>query len=236
MGWALCKVSDDGGRTWGKEQILRPVIPMFNPEGKPDDKVLLKFSDEQGQLGNDIPGYFDFTKKVSNLMLDEIGLVFPEGMEYVFTPNPEIFYNGSNDKKEVLIASGISIPIQVTARDLLIPHEQGGQDAFSLLNTLGRALLENDGTTLAQRLKELDQALENVLKRQADIGNTVRELETAKQKIETLQFDQEGRLSEIRDLDLAEAAIEVKSAEATNRLALDTGGRLIQPTLADFLR
>ena len=236
-GQARCKISDDGGRTWAKEQVLRPVTAMFNPDGKQDDLVKLKFSDEQGLLGNTIPGYFDFTKEVSeDVEAESLGLVFPDGMEFIGRPNPEISYIGAEDKKEVLISDGLASPVQVTARELLLSEEVGGVDVFSMLSSLERAMLENDGTALALRLKELDQALEQILKRQADIGNTVREFETAMQKIESQKFEQERRLSEIRDSDLAETVIEVKTAEANNRLALDTGSKLIQPTLSDFLR
>jgi len=236
-GQAPCQISDDGGRTWAKEQVLRPVTAMFNPDGKQDDLVKLKFSDEQGLLGNTIPGYFDFTKEVSeDVEAESLGLVFPDGMEFIGRPNPEISYIGAEDKKEVLISDGLASPVQVTARELLLSEEAGGVDVFSMLSSLERAMLENDGTALALRLKELDQALEQILKRQADIGNTVREFETAMQKIESQKFEQERRLSEIRDSDLAETVIEVKTAEANNRLALDTGSKLIQPTLSDFLR
>ena len=236
-GQARCQISDDGGRTWAKEQVLRPVTAMFNPDGKQDDLVKLKFSDEQGLLGNTIPGYFDFTKEVSeDVEAESLGLIFPDGMEFIGRPNPEISYIGAEDKKEVLISDGLASPVQVTARELLLSEEAGGVDVFSMLSSLERAMLENDGTALALRLKELDQALEQILKRQADIGNTVREFETAMQKIESQKFEQERRLSEIRDSDLAETVIEVKTAEANNRLALDTGSKLIQPTLSDFLR
>ena len=236
-GQARCKISDDGGRTWAKEQVLRPVTAMFNPDGKQDDLVKLKFSDEQGLLGNTIPGYFDFTKEVSeDVEAESLGLIFPNGMEFIGRPNPEISYIGAEDKKEVLISDGLASPVQVTARELLLSAEAGGVDVFSMLSSLERAMLENDGTALALRLKELDQALEQILKRQADIGNTVREFETAMQKIESQKFEQERRLSEIRDSDLAETVIDVKTAEANNPLALDTGSKLIQPTLSDFLR
>lgn len=236
-GQARCQISDDGGRIWAKEQVLRPVTAMFNPDGKQDDLVKLKFSDEQGLLGNTIPGYFDFTKEVSeDVEAESLGLVFPDGMEFIGRPNPEISYIGAEDKKEVLISDGLASPVQVTARELLLSEEAEGVDVFSMLSSLERAMLENDGTALALRLNELDQALEQILKRQADIGNTVREFETAMQKIESLKFEQERRLSEIRDSDLAETVIEVKTAEANNRLALDTGSKLIQPTLSDFLR
>ena len=101
-GQARCQNSDDGGRTWAKEQILRPVTAMFNPDGKQDDLVKLKFSDEQGLLGNTIPGYFDFTKEVSeDVEAESLGLVFPDGMEFIGRPNPEISYIGAEDKKEV---------------------------------------------------------------------------------------------------------------------------------------
>jgi flagellin-like hook-associated protein FlgL len=55
-------------------------------------------------------------------------------------------------------------------------------------------------------------------------------------KLEDQTFEHEKRLSEIRDVDLAKTSLEVNTAEVNNRLALDTGSRLIQPTLADFLR
>ena len=90
--------------------------------------------------------------------------------------------------------------------------------------------------TLDEMKEQFETMMGPILKRQADIGNTVREFETAMQKIESQKFEQERRLSEIRDSDLAETVIEVKTAEANNRLALDTGSKLIQPTLTDFLR
>ena len=73
-------------------------------------------------------------------------------------------------------------------------------------------------------------------KQRALIGNTTRDLQEAQQKQEVQIFDQERRLSEIRDADLAEAALHLKTAELNNRVSLDAGSRLIQPSLTDFLR
>ncbi len=102
--------------------------------------------------------------------------------------------------------------------------------------SLERALETNDGTAIAEKIQELELALEQVLKQKANVGNTVRELREAQQKQETQIFDQERRLSEIRDSDLAEAAVNLRTAELNNRVSLDTGSRLIQPSLTDFLR
>ena len=236
-GQARVKISDDGGRTWSKEQTLRPLTHVFNPDGKLNDQVLLKFSDEEGRLGNVLPKQFDFnSEKSAEFDLDALGIIFPEGIEFVYQPNPEVTYNGSIHKKEALISNGLSIPVNVTAKELLFGEGEEGVDTFSLLVAMERALLENDGIAIAERLGELDLAQNQVLKQQADVGNIVRELYSTKSQLGNQQFEKERQLSDIQDLDIAEATVDLKVAEANNKLSLNTGARLIQPSLSDFLR
>ena len=236
-GQARVKISDDGGRTWSKEQTLRPLTHVFNPDGKLNDQVLLKFSDEEGRLGNVLPKQFDFnSEKSAEFDLDALGIIFPEGIEFVYQPNPEVTYNGSIHKKEALISNGLSIPVNVTAQELLFGEGEEGVDTFSLLVAMERALLENDGIAIAERLGEFDLAQNQVLKQQADVGNIVRELYSTKSQLENQQFEKERQLSDIQDLDIAEATVDLKVAEANNKLSLSTGARLIQPSLSDFLR
>ena len=236
-GQARVKISDDGGRTWSKEQTLRPLTHVFNPDGKLNDQVLLKFSDEEGRLGNVLPKQFDFnSEKSAEFDLDALGIIFPEGIEFVYQPNPEVTYNGSIHKKEALISNGLSIPVNVTAQELLFGEGEEGVDTFSLLVAMERALLGNDGIAIAERLGELDLAQNQVLKQQADVGNIVRELYSTKSQLGNQQFEKERQLSDIQDLDIAEATVDLKVAEANNKLSLNTGARLIQPSLSDFLR
>ena len=236
-GQAKVKISDDGGRTWSKEQTLRPVTHVFNPDGKLNDQVVLKFSDQEGRLGNVLPRQFDFNStKSAEFDIDSLGILFPEGIEFVYQPNPEVTYNGSVHKKEALISNGLAIPVNVTAQDLLFGEGENGVDTFSLLAAMERALLANDGTAIANRLDELELAQNQVLKQQADVGNTIRELYATQAKLENQQFEKERQLSDIQDLDIAEATVDLKVAEANNKLSLNTGARLIQPTLSDFLR
>ena len=239
-GRARYQISDDGGQNWGPELSLRPVVDMINPSGKESDQVKLKFSDDRGELQNKVdllPDAFDFSgEKVEDFDISELGPVFPAGMEFVFTPNPPISFIGSPQKKETLIADGITVPVTVTASELLLGEGEIEVDTFSLLMSLERALETNDGSVLAEKLQELELALEQVLKQRAFIGNTMRDLQEAQQKQEVQIFDQERRLSEIRDADLAESALHLKTAELNNRVSLDAGSRLIQPSLTDFLR
>ena len=106
-GQARVIISDDGGRTWSKDQIMRPVTHVFNPDGKANDQVLLKFSDQDGRLGNVLPKQFDFNSESSaDFDLNALGIVFPKGLEFIFQSNPEVSYNGSVHKKEALISMG----------------------------------------------------------------------------------------------------------------------------------
>lgn len=236
-GQARIKISDDAGRTWSKEQVLRPLTHVFNADGKYNDQVLLKFSDEDGRLGNVLPKQFDFNSEESaEFDLDSLGIIFPQGIEFVYQPNPEVSYSGSIHKKEALISNGQALPVNITAQELLLGAGEDGIDTFSLLATMERALLENDGIAIAKRLGELDLALNQVLKQQADVGNIIRELYATQAKLENQQFEKERQLSDIQDLDIAEATVNLKVAEANNKLSLTTGARLIQPTLSDFLR
>ena len=236
-GQAKVKISDDGGRTWSKEQTLRPVTHVFNPDGKLNDQVVLKFSDQEGRLGNVLPRQFDFNSaKSAEFDIDSLGILFPEGIEFVYQPNPEVTYNGSVHKKEALISNGLAIPVNVTAQELFLGEGENGVDTFSLLAAMERALLTNDGIAIANRLGELELAQNQILKQQAGVGNTIRELYATQAKLENQQFEKERQLSDIQDLDIAEATVDLKVAEANNKLSLNTGARLIQPTLSDFLR
>ena len=135
-----------------------------------------------------------------------------------------------------MISNGLSIPVNITAQELLLGEDEDGVDTFSLLAVMERALLENDGIAIAKRLDQLNLAQNQVLKQQADVGNIVRELYSTQSRLENQQFEKESQLSDIQDLDVAEATVDLKVAEANNRLSLNTGARLIQPSLSDFLR
>ncbi|MBF0280157.1 MAG: hypothetical protein HQM13_20325 [SAR324 cluster bacterium] len=231
FGRALYQVSDDLGETWSKEQILLPVIKVVNPDGKPDDQVILRFTSKDGvhsEVASDQnAGFFDFA---------DSGKIFQEGLEFSYLPNPQIAYDGNSQKKEVLIANNTTVPISITAENLFLKNGEEGINVFGLLSSLGHALESDNGKGIADRIAQLDVARNQVLKQVATVGNTIRELEKAKSKLDDQVYTKQKRLSEVQDVDLAESMVELNSAELNNKSSLDAGGRLLQPTLLQFLR
>lgn len=231
FGRALYQISDDSGETWSKEQVLLPVIKVFNPQGKPDDKVVLRFTNEAElattNVDEDNAAFFDFAAS---------DIVFPEGLEFVYLPNPKIAYEGNTQKKEVLIADETTVPINILANELFLKVGEDSVNVFGAMSALEQALDADDGEAVAQRIGELDTARTQVLKQVATVGNTIHELEKAKAKLEDQVLSRQTRLSEVQDIDLAESMVDLNTAELNNRTSLDAGGRLIQPTLLEFLR
>ena len=219
IGRAHYQVSDDGGESWGRDATLLPEIEVFNRDGLSSDKVFLRFTGEPK----------DFVKNP---------IIFHEGLEFVFEANPPIQYNGNADKRMVPTSEGILQPINVTAGEIFFRDENDPDslNIFDMMVSLKRALLDNDGRVLEERLGDLDDAFEQVLNHRADMGAVRRELEDQLKKIDDREFNNISQLSEIEDLDFPRAVMEMNLADVRNKATLDISARLIQPSLLNFLR
>lgn len=96
--------------------------------------------------------------------------------------------------------------------------------------------LTNDGGAPDAVLKDLDEALDDVLSTMSEVGGKQNRVELARERFLDLQLNLTKILSEEQDLDYSEAIMELKMEEFAYRTALAVGARIIQPSLVDFLR
>ena len=223
LGRAHYVVSDDGGASWSRERTLLPQNEIFNPEGLPSDKVRLLLNETSGQVdeqGNPQP------------------LILPAGMELYYQPNPPVEFNGNDEKRMVETGEGTLMPLNVTGTDFLF--EQPGKpetvDVFNLLFGVKEALLDNDRDALETKLDDIDQAAQQILSARASIGAVRKEMEDRMEKLNEREYSKVSQLSEIEDLDFAEAVVDLNMSDARHKASLDTSARLIQPSLLNFLR
>lgn len=106
---------------------------------------------------------------------------------------------------------------------------------FDALRTLYEDLT-NDGGAPDAVLKDLDEALDDVLSTMSEVGGKQNRVELARERFLDLQLNLTKILSEEQDLDYSEAIMELKMEEFAYRTALAVGARIIQPSLVDFLR
>ena len=206
-------VSDDEGTTWSKAQYLQRNNEVFNPEGKPSNKVDLLF--EQGGKP-----------------------FFREGVELNFKGNEFVTYNGNDQVKEVLIDNGIKVALNTIASQIFYKQDNdpNSVNTFDVLNRIKAALEDNDPVAVTKSIGDIDAAIFQVLDKRGDIGAVIRELEKSEERIEEEVDFKSEELSKLEDLDLASASIDLNNAELKHKASLDSTARLIQPTLMNFLK
>jgi flagellar hook-associated protein 3 FlgL len=70
----------------------------------------------------------------------------------------------------------------------------------------------------------------------ADVGTRTNRLDRAAQSAKDAVLELTSSLSEIENVDLARATMDLKMQEVAYQAALASTARLVQPSLADFLR
>jgi len=143
---------------------------------------------------------------------------------------------GDETKIEFEIAPGITIDVNVISYN---PHDNPQEGLFmpifNALQELYGELVDDTGDPDIP-LQDLDNSLDNVLRKISELGGKQNRVELARERMLDLQLNLTRILSEEQDLDYAEAIMELKMEEFAYRTALAVGARIIQPSLVDFLR
>jgi flagellar hook-associated protein 3 FlgL len=99
------------------------------------------------------------------------------------------------------------------------------------------AMLNGDQQYIGgQGLGGVDQALNNLQSRIADMGSRAERVEAAWGRINMEIPNVTESLSREAGLDLASASVEFNMLDMARKAALQTAARIIPPTLLDFLR
>lgn len=149
------------------------------------------------------------------------------------------YYDGANPPQsqgddapiEIEIAPAVKLAINVTGKTLLDPMFETLIDLRDALK--GEASARDIGGGLLGRL---DEHINQLLQARAEVGARYNRLETTNERFGDLEVSLKSTLSDVEDLDVARAIMELKMQENVYRLALAATARIIQPTLMDFLR
>jgi flagellar hook-associated protein 3 FlgL len=115
--------------------------------------------------------------------------------------------------------------------------EAFGDGAGSVFATLDRiaATLRGGGNPSAE-LTALDAHRDALLEQASGVGARHNQIVAAQANALTLKTELTGQLSDVEDADLAASIVELQMQEVAYKAALGATGRVLQPTLMDFLR
>ena len=111
---------------------------------------------------------------------------------------------------------------------------QGSSSVFALLDQISGTL--NAGGDPTSSLTALDGHLQAVTTEAASIGSRQRVLDASTADLTSASQTVKTQTSGLQDIDLAEVIMQLKSQEVAYQGALGATGRVLQPTLMDFLK
>ena len=98
------------------------------------------------------------------------------------------------------------------------------------------ALTTGNHKNVGQAIEDFDEDLENLLRIRADVGARTNRIDLTLNRLGGDLINFTKLMSQNEDVDMAKAIMDLQSEENVYRASLSGGARIIQPTLADFLR
>jgi flagellar hook-associated protein 3 FlgL len=113
-----------------------------------------------------------------------------------------------------------------------------GADGSNLFDVLDKAVaqLRTAPDQLSATLDELDAVMNTMTTALADVGTRYGRVESALASVNSATLDMQAALSEVENVDIAKAIVDLQMQEVAYQAALGATARVIQPSLIDFLR
>ncbi|RME18600.1 MAG: flagellar hook-associated protein 3 [Bdellovibrio sp.] len=223
--------------------------PPFDSSGKyfGDDGEMLVHVDKGSFLGMNIPGSKVFLGKG----LSQDGIAHPS-MEQPTTIEELLAQRGekpredsradqrSTQKQERSHRAHIKLRQPASAKEKEESEEEsignGGVNVFQVLKKLDVALMTNDKKGVQDTLDLLDAAINQVVLGRSQVGSRVMAIDTALDTLEKNKVDNLVYASQLEDADVFKVMSDITKTEGTLQATLQTSGKLIQPSLLEFLR
>jgi len=131
------------------------------------------------------------------------------------------------------IGFGIDMPIQISGVNLM---GVDGRNIYERIKEFYMVASSDEMMEINPYIDIMQDLQRNVLSVMAEIGGRQNRLDMMKERFAQDVINYTQMKSDVEDLDMAEAIMNYSMAEAVYRAALSVGGRILQPTLVDFMR
>lgn len=111
-----------------------------------------------------------------------------------------------------------------------------GVNVFSALRSLEVSLRANDKDGVQEALDTLDQAISQVVLARSETGARIMAINSTMDSLQKAVVENKITASQLEDADVFQVVSDINKTESTLKATLETSGKLIQPSLLDFLR
>ncbi len=143
-------------------------------------------------------------------------------------------YTGDDARVVRRVGDAEDVVVSITAKEVF--GFAAGADVFTMLEDLAATVNAGDTAGVGAAIADVDAALRRVLDGLAEIGAAGNRIERAQARLGDERVALTSQLSEIEDVDLAEAIMELQLQEVAYQATLGAMTQVLQPSLVDFLR
>lgn len=114
--------------------------------------------------------------------------------------------------------------------------QERGVNIFQAIKGLEVSLRANDKEGVQSSLDFLDQAISQVVMARAEVGSRIMAVNNVTDTLQKAIVDNKITASQLEDADVFQLVSEINKTDSALKATLDTSGKMIQPSLLDFLR
>lgn len=145
---------------------------------------------------------------------------------------PGLAFNGNAESVTRTIGDGMTVQVNVSGQDAFTVN---GDDLFTMMDATIDAMTNNPAA-LGGSLTRIDALSKQMLSALADVGTRYGRVEGAMTTLTDANLNNTAALSEVENVDIAKAVVDLQMAEVAHQAALGATARVLQPSLIDFLR
>jgi flagellar hook-associated protein 3 FlgL len=151
--------------------------------------------------------------------------------------NQRLQKNQLNEEHEVRMRGPASIDERgEQAFKSEIRSDTAGINILETVKKFEIALRVNDKSEIQETIDDLDRAISQVVNSRAQVGARLQVLGHSENSLRQNIVDNKTTASQVEDVDLFEVASEINKGESALKASLETSGKLITPSLLDFLK
>jgi flagellar hook-associated protein 3 FlgL len=142
-------------------------------------------------------------------------------------------YLGDGGQLTRTVGTGASIPVTATGPKVF---GEGNSQLFAVLQKISDGIRAGDTDGVTKSLDSLDGAADLVKNTLSDVGARYNRITQMKQTAQDRMLAVTSQLSDVEDVDLPKAIMEMQLQQTSYQAALAASAKVIQPSLIDFLR
>jgi flagellar hook-associated protein 3 FlgL len=143
-------------------------------------------------------------------------------------------YMGDSGRVVRAVAPGVDVEVSLAGPVVFGPT--GGDDLFKVIGDIEDHLRTDPAQLAATDLAALDAAFIRIQDALAVVGARYHQVEAMRDHNDATKLDRTNALAQVESIDLPATIVQLQLQEVAYQAALGAAARVLQPSLADFLR